>query len=241
MNEVGIISEIKGERARVKIAEGLVTDFLPVVQFANSFSRVWKPIRVGEQVVVIPIRSNINAGVILRGIFFDESKPPTTKNDQEFIIYEDGTSFSYSTKTKELVVSLVGSVNITINTTASIDAQDINISAKGNATVTSGGNATVTSGGNATITVGGNTTITSNDVQINSAKSTFSGAVIANAITVGGAGGAELTANEGSLVFNKPTIFQKKVNMNEDLSVNGTITDKKGDLTNHTNDGYPRD
>ena len=52
MIEVGIISEVRDDRAKVAIGS-MVTDFLPVFQaHANSYAVSFSPIRVGEQVLL---------------------------------------------------------------------------------------------------------------------------------------------------------------------------------------------
>lgn len=113
MNEIGIISEVKGDKARVAIGS-MVTDFLPVFQsFANSFAVSFSPIRVGEQVLVLAIRDELNSGVILRGIFQNSHKTePTDK--KVHIEFEDGAKLSYDTGTKSLEIKGLNSVDVKI-------------------------------------------------------------------------------------------------------------------------------
>ena len=64
--EIATISEVRGDKARVAVGS-MVTDFLPVFQsFSNSFAVSFSPIRVGEQVLVLPVSGNLNSGFILR-------------------------------------------------------------------------------------------------------------------------------------------------------------------------------
>ena len=129
MNEMGIISEVKNDRARVAIGS-MVTDFLPVMQpFSNSFAVAFSPIRVGEQVVVLPIRGALNSGVILRGFFQNAHK--MEPNDKEVsVVFEDGVKISYSTASKTLSIqsptniNLVADVNIAGNLNVSKEISD---------------------------------------------------------------------------------------------------------------------
>lgn len=114
MNEIGIISEVWGDKARVAIGE-IVTDFLPVFQsFSNSFAVSFNPIRVGEQVLVLPVRDELNSGVILRGLYQNKHKGDAT-DKKIHITFEDGAKFSYDTSTKTLEINSVDSVNVVAN------------------------------------------------------------------------------------------------------------------------------
>ena len=98
--------------ARVKIDER-VTDFFPVASTSNSFKKHYIPIRVGEQVTVFCPFGEANIGFILPSIFNKGSKEPTGASDsREVVSYEDGTSFYYDTKSKELNINCVGDINI---------------------------------------------------------------------------------------------------------------------------------
>ena len=127
MNEIGIISEVSGDRARVAIG-ALVTDFLPVFQpFANSFATGFAPIRVGEQVLVLPIRGELNAGVILRGIY-QAAHTGAATDKKIHASFEDGVSFSYDTVSSSLEISSPKQINITCEN-ASLNAKSVNVKA----------------------------------------------------------------------------------------------------------------
>ncbi|MDR2342777.1 MAG: phage baseplate assembly protein V [Campylobacteraceae bacterium] len=186
---LGVISEVQkgGNKARVKIGNNIVTDFLPVLQFANSYKRSWTPLRVKEQCVVLPILGEINAGVILRGIYYTEFPAPSTNENTEKTIYEDGTEITYTTETKTL--NITGNVNITISGNA-------NITVEGNTNIVS---AATTHKGD--ITVEGKITTTGD---ITSAATVQGLGVIGTTVTVGGAGGSELKSDGGKFRIDKP-------------------------------------
>lgn len=98
--------------AKVSIA-GRISDFLPVLHFANSFKRSVSPIRVNEQVMVIAPHAEANGGFIIRGVFNTSCREPEGWSDtKEVVEYEDGTRFSYDSSAKKLEVNCVGDISI---------------------------------------------------------------------------------------------------------------------------------
>lgn len=170
LNEIGIVSEVSGDRARVAIGS-LVTDFLPVFQpFANSFATGFAPIRVGEQVLVLPVRGELNAGVILRGIYQVAHKAAAT-DKKIHASFEDGVSFSYDTASSSLEISSPKQINITCEN-ANLSAKSVNVKADDTAvqsgnikllgnTLIQGSISTAGSdGGSGSFEINGNVTIT---------------------------------------------------------------------------------
>ncbi len=109
--------------ARVTVAEDRVTNFLPVVSFANSFGKVWFPIRVNEQVLVISPFGNANSGFIIRSIFNRGCKEPSGANEHTTIVeFEDGTRFLYDTRNKYFEVNCVGDITLKAGGNIKIEA-----------------------------------------------------------------------------------------------------------------------
>lgn len=125
--EAGIISEVSGDKARVAVGS-MVTDFLPVFQsFSNSFAVSFSPIRAGEQVLVLPIRGNLNSGVILRGLYQSAHKEePTDKKVR--VSFEDGVSMSYDTANSTLEIAAPKQINITCEN-ANLNAKNVAVTA----------------------------------------------------------------------------------------------------------------
>nr|WP_315113241.1 phage baseplate assembly protein V [uncultured Campylobacter sp.] len=127
LNEIGIISETSGDRARVAIGD-MVTDFLPVFQpLANSFAVSFAPIRVGEQVLVLPVRGELNAGVILRGIYQTAHRASAT-DTKIHVAFEDGVRMSYDTASSSLEISAPKQIAIACEN-ASLTAKSVNVKA----------------------------------------------------------------------------------------------------------------
>ncbi|WP_462104352.1 phage baseplate assembly protein V [Campylobacter concisus] len=125
--EVATISEVRGDKARVAVGS-MVTDFLPVFQsFSNSFAVSFSPIRAGEQVLVLPIRGDLNSGVILRGLYQSAHKEePTDKKVR--VSFEDGVSMSYDTASSTLEIAAPKQINITCEN-ANLNAKNVTVTA----------------------------------------------------------------------------------------------------------------
>ena len=132
--EVATISEVRGDKARVAVGS-MVTDFLPVLQaFSNSFAVSFSPIRAGEQVLVLPVRGNLNSGVILRGLYQSAHKEESTDKKVR-VSFEDGVSMSYDTASSTLEIAAPKQINITCEN-ANLNAKTVNVTAQ-NTTVKS--------------------------------------------------------------------------------------------------------
>ena len=125
--EVATISEVRGDKARVAVGS-MVTDFLPVLQaFSNSFAVSFSPIRAGEQVLILPVRGNLNSGVILRGLYQSAHKEePTDKKVR--VSFEDGVSMSYDTASSTLEIAAPKQINITCEN-ANLNAKNVTVTA----------------------------------------------------------------------------------------------------------------
>ena len=161
--EVATISEVRGDKARVAVGS-MVTDFLPVFQsFSNSFAVSFSPIRAGEQVLVLPIRGDLNSGVILRGLYQSAHKEePTDK--KVHVSFEDGVSMSYDTAASTLEIKSPKLINITCEN-ANLNAKNVTVTAN-DTTVKSGSikllgaiSTASNSGGSGTFEINGNVNI----------------------------------------------------------------------------------
>lgn len=127
MIEVGIISEVRDDRAKVAIGS-MVTDFLPVFQaHANSYAVSFSPIRVGEQVLVLPVHDELNSGVVLRGLYQSSHKTDAT-DKKVHISFEDGIKMSYDSSSSCLEISSPKLINITCDN-ANVKAKNVMVEA----------------------------------------------------------------------------------------------------------------
>ena len=181
-----------------------VTDFLPVISFANSFARVFFPIRVGEQVLVISLFGDANKGFILRSIFNKSCKEPTGASENKAIVeFEDGAIFSYDTKSSTLEVLNPKIINVKVGVAVNVEV-----------------------GQTVVINVGQSAKIVAPTVDIESTTTTIKSTKI-NLL--------------GQTLIDGTLDITQNLSTGGNAKIGGSITDSRGDLTNHTNAGYGRD
>ena len=203
MIEVGIISEVRDDRAKVAIGS-MVTDFLPVFQaHANSYAVSFSPIRVGEQVLVLPVHDELNSGVVLRGLY--QSSHKTDATDKKIhISFEDGIKMSYDSSSSCLEISSPKLINITCDN-ANVKAKNVMVEAS-------------------------DTTIKSGDIKL------LGNTLIEGAINTAGVGGGS-----GSFEINGDVRITGSITAGGNASFGGSVSDGRGSLSDHTNNGLARD
>lgn len=203
MIEVGIISEVRADRAKVAIGS-MVTDFLPVFQaHANSYAVSFSPIRVGEQVLVLPVHDELNSGVVLRGLYQSSYKTDAT-DKKVHISFEDGIKMSYDSSSSCLEISSPKLINITCNN-ANVKAKNVMVDAS-------------------------DTTIKSGDIKL------LGNTLIEGAINTAGVGGGS-----GSFEINGDVRITGSITAGGNAKFGGSVSDGRGNLSDHTNNGLARD
>ena len=203
MIEVGIISEVRDDRAKVAIGS-MVTDFLPVFQaHANSYAVSFSPIRVGEQVLVLPVHDELNSGVVLRGLYQSSHKTDAT-DKKVHISFEDGIKMSYDSSSSCLEISSPKLINITCDN-ANVKAKNVMVEAS-------------------------NTTIKSPSIKL------LGNTLIQGAINTAGSGGGS-----GSFEINGDVRITGSITTGGNANFGGSVSDVRGNLTDHTNNGLARD
>lgn len=203
MIEVGIISEVRADRAKVAIGS-MVTDFLPVFQaHANSYAVSFSPIRVGEQVLVLPVHDELNSGVVLRGLYQSSYKTDAT-DKKVHISFEDGIKMSYDSSSSCLEISSPKLINITCDN-ANVKAKNVMVEAS-------------------------DTTIKSPNIKL------LGNTLIQGAINTAGSGGGS-----GSFEINGDVKITGSITTGGNANFGGSVSDARGSLTDHKNNGLARD
>ncbi len=203
MIEVGIISEVRDDRAKVAIGS-MVTDFLPVFQaHANSYAVSFSPIRVGEQVLVLPVHNELNSGVVLRGLYQSSYKTDAT-DKKVHISFEDGIKMSYDSSSSCLEISSPKLINITCDN-ANVKAKNVMVKAS-------------------------DTTIKSPSIKL------LGNTLIEGAINTAGSGGGS-----GSFEINGDVKITGSITTGGNANFGGSVSDVRGSLTDHKNNGLARD
>ena len=203
MIEVGIISEVRNDRAKVAIGS-MVTDFLPVFQaHANSYAVSFSPIRVGEQVLVLPVHDELNSGVVLRGLYQSSHQADAT-DKKVHISFEDGIKMSYDSSSSCLKISSPKLINITCDN-ANVKAKNVMVEAS-------------------------DTTIKSPSIKL------LGNTLIQGAINTAGSGGGS-----GSFEINGDVRITGSITTGGNAKFGGSVSDGRGNLSDHTNNGLARD
>lgn len=122
--DIGVVVGVKPKHALVKVdLLGHITDWLPVMQQANSFKRRFTSLRIGQQVVVLSNR------VVIGSIYNLDCPEPDGSNEHiDIVEYEDGTRFEYDTDAKKLTISCVGDIGVTCKK-ATVNADELEVTA----------------------------------------------------------------------------------------------------------------
>ncbi len=127
MIDCGTVIESKSDHGQsvVKVnILGLESNWLPVLQEANSFKRKASPIPKGTQVVVL------NNRYVIGAIFNNGCPEPDGASDSvEVIEYADGTRITYDTEAKTLNIDGAGDLAVNLNGNASIIAKKAEVQA----------------------------------------------------------------------------------------------------------------
>lgn len=203
MIEVGIISEVRDDRAKVAIGS-MVTDFLPVFQaHANSYAVSFSPIRAGEQVLVLPVHDELNSGVVLRGLYQSSYKTDAT-DKKVHISFEDGIKMSYDSSSSCLEISSPKLINITCDN-ANVKAKNVMVEAS-------------------------DTTIKSPSIKL-----------LGNTLIQGAINTAGVDGDSGSFEINGDVKITGSITTGGNANFGGNVSDVRGSLTDHKNNGLARD
>lgn len=124
--EYGEVSAVdyKGCRIRVRLDErdGVQSYWLNVPQrhTQGTKSRPLLP-EMGEQVAVLLDADGVG-GVYLGGVYSTAEPPPVVDEHTDYVRFYDGTTVTYNTSSKALVVNCVGSVAVTAATSLTLQA-----------------------------------------------------------------------------------------------------------------------
>ena len=150
---VGTIAEVDYEKAMARVRLGdITTRFLPWITSRAGENRDWKPVNVGEQVIVLSQNGDLNYGVILHSIYQSIYPAPSNSKDKHKVVFEDGSSVEYDKATKHFSADLKGTADISIAKDVSVVAKTATITAE--STTINGNVSLAGNGGSAVARVG---------------------------------------------------------------------------------------
>ncbi|MCT4575083.1 MAG: phage baseplate assembly protein V [Alphaproteobacteria bacterium] len=128
---VGTISEVDYEKARARVKIGdITTRFLPWIVSRAGTNRTWKPVDVGEQVMILSPNGDLNYGVILHSLYQTLHPAPSQSKDTHTVVFEDGSYIEYDKGANHFKADLRGTAEINIAKDVSITAQTASITAE---------------------------------------------------------------------------------------------------------------
>jgi phage baseplate assembly protein V len=134
---LGLIHDVDHENQKVKVVVGdNFTNWLPWPADVGANYTRWRPLQVGTQVAMASTDGDFNNGVIVQTLYTENLPAPSSNPKLDLIQFNDGTTISYNSDNKTLLIDSVGiiSINATGNISVSSDA-DMTIKAAGQLTL----------------------------------------------------------------------------------------------------------
>lgn len=188
------VAELDEANRRVRVTFGNITSawLSWPAEIGRNFVR-WRPLRVGQQVVIGSPSGELNQAKIIAMTYSDAVPPPSDNPNVDLIEFTDGTQLQYDVEAHQLTANVKGAVDVTTDgdVTATVGGE-LSASVSGAVTVTSGATAYVESASGATvkaptITLDGNVVVTGSLSQGagGGANATFGGSITAQGDVVG--------------------------------------------------------
>lgn len=122
--KAGTVEECDFAKARVRVRFGeIITAWLPMCGQRAGGVKVWSPLTVGEQVIVLSPSGDLSTGLVMPGTYSDANPSPGDAGDQFRIEFPDGAKLFYDTEG--------GTLNFESPATVKIKAPSIELEADG--------------------------------------------------------------------------------------------------------------
>ena len=144
---LGTIASVDHANATCTVESGdILTGELPWIAQRAGATRIWSPPTIGEQCLLLSPEGDIEAGIVMVGLYSDACPPPSLDPVRIVTEYPDGAIISYDHATHRLSailpdggtaaieapggVSIIGDLDVTGTITASQDVLAADISLK---------------------------------------------------------------------------------------------------------------
>jgi phage baseplate assembly protein V len=98
---IGVIQEIEGTKARVKIGDN-VTGLRPWI----SLAKAWIPPTVGEQVVVLSPNGDFEQSVILPALYSNKKTAPSDNPNEIMFKFSENSSVRFDSNLEKLTIKI---------------------------------------------------------------------------------------------------------------------------------------
>lgn len=113
--KTGIVTARDPEKCKVRVQfpaeDGMVSDWLPVIQRSTLKNKSFSVPDVGEH-VACAMDKNDEFGVVLGAIYSDADAAPVSSGDKWHKTFEDGTTIDYDRAAHKLHISVQGEIEI---------------------------------------------------------------------------------------------------------------------------------
>lgn len=130
----GVIAEVDYAKRRAKVQSGnILTDWLPWLAMRAGTTRIWSPVTVGEQCLVIAVGGELTTAAILCGLYTTEFDTPSNNPDEHVIEFADSATICYNQASSSLKVSGIStalfqaSTSVTLETPLVHCTQNLNV------------------------------------------------------------------------------------------------------------------
>lgn len=139
----GVIAEVDHAARRAKAKSGnILTDWLPWCAFRAGTTKIWSPVTVGEQCLILAPSGELTTAAILPGFYTLDFDTPSHSPDDHVIVFADGAKIDYNQATSALKITGISTAFIQAETSVTLDTPTVkctqnlqvagNIQAQGN-------------------------------------------------------------------------------------------------------------
>jgi len=131
MVKIGVISAVDHAAKKIRVeAGGMNSAWLPwPVEMGRNFRR-WRPLREGQQVVMVAPSGELAQATIICMLYSSSLDAPSTNPDLDLIEFEDGTRLQYDSSSHHLTAECVGNVTVKTPTLVTIDSPQTTVTGK---------------------------------------------------------------------------------------------------------------
>lgn len=113
-------------RARVELAPGLVTDWIPMPAPRAGGVRIWSPLAVGEQVMIAAPSGELGQAAIVASYYHGDRPAPSADGGAVVLEWDNGDRIEYAPG-GHLTISIAGDLTITCGGNVKIVAARIDL------------------------------------------------------------------------------------------------------------------
>ena len=167
--------DLKGEQAqattaRVKVDFGQhQSAWLPMIALRAGNAKVWWPLSVGEQVLVLSPGGDADNGIVLGALYSSKNPSPDTQALEDSLMIEFAEGSTLSVNQEGVIAKLTNETQLTVeqgNLSVTIAAGDCSITAAGNLNLKADGAITLEASGDCTIK-GANVNVEGGTINLN--------------------------------------------------------------------------